>query len=529
MDLDRIAFSNRATTAQCDSMMRGVTQAGETAVRASESFRVGLATHVRRFMAIPAMRSAGRALAAEQWPAVASAYWRVLQIDPSWTEIWVQYGNALKEAGELAQAAHAYRHATKVDRSCVEAWSMLAGLLASMGAHDEFLLAVEEMSTQLPPASIAPEDHAQYVAALTLRGELLLERSFAQARDSRSVDFRKAEAAFEIAATIAPGDARLQRLLYRARRGARAEVAGEEPTLVDSIRYLAFGTTSLCNASCIHCPTGKPETDHVPRKEMPLALLSKVLAGLTELNIIVTEQISFGLFGDGLVDKQVVERARIVRQYYPEVPLVINTNGAAFDEKKHSELRELDVTIGLHVESLIPDTYDRLMAPLRLSNVRSKIESILACFFGHVHVSIPVSRLNAPQLNAMREYFLSRGAHTVSFDPLSNRCRSDKGTFEALAFAPLRVRCAPDILDDLVVDCDGTVLFCCQDFQRQEPAGNLALQTVEEALLSISRHEMRRRLAAGDHHLSVTCSNCYADGGASTVAHAAITHSASKA
>ncbi len=138
-----------------------------------------------------------------------------------------------------------------------------------------------------------------------------------------------------------------------------------KPTLVDSIRYLSFGTTNLCNASGIHCPTGKAETDHLTQEEMSLGLLSKVLAGLRGLNIVITEQIGFGLFGDGLVDKQVVERAKIVRQCFPEVPLVINPNGAAFDKKKHRVLRDLNVTIGLHVESLIPGTYDHLMAPLR--------------------------------------------------------------------------------------------------------------------------------------------------------------------
>lgn len=159
-----------------------------------------------------------------------------------------------------------------------------------------------------------------------------------------------------------------------------------------------------------------------------------------------------------------VERAKIVRQYFPKVPLVINMNGAAFDEKKHRVLRDLNVTIGLHVESLTTHTYDHLMAPLRLSNVGPKIEGILACFFSHVPVSIPVSRLNASELYQMRDYFLGRGAHTVSFDPLFSRCRPDNSTCETLAFAPTRIRCEPEILDDLIIDCDGTVLLCCQDF-----------------------------------------------------------------
>ena len=329
---------------------------GRTAVCATRSPRVSLTTLARRVAAIPAMQSAKKALAASQWPAVASAYRRVLQIDPSRAEIWLQYGHALKEAGELTQAVDAYGCAIRADRSCAEAWLMLAGLLASMGAHDEFLVAVDEMPIHLPPEAVAPAHHADYAAALTLRGELLLKRTSTSGLGDQAADLRKAEESFGLATEILPDDGRLQRLLYRARRATRAGVISDKPTLVDSIRYVAFGTTNLCNASCVHCPTGKPETDHLVRKEMSLSLLSKVLEGLRDLNIVITEQIGFGLFGDGLVDKQVVERAKVVRQFYPEVPLVINTNGAAFDEKKHSALRDLNVTIGLHVESLIPST-----------------------------------------------------------------------------------------------------------------------------------------------------------------------------
>lgn len=224
----------------------------------SKNPRINLAALARRIAAVPAMRSAKRALVASQWPAVANAYWRVLQIDPSRAEIRVQYGHALKEAGDFAQAVCAHGGAINANLSCAEAWLMRAGLLASIGEHDQFLVAVDEMLIHLPQEAIAAEHHEQYVAALTLRGELLLKRLASSDRGDRATDHRKAEESFKLATAILPEDERLQRLLFRARRVTRAVAARDKPTLVDSIRYLNVGTTSLCNASCIHCPTGKP-------------------------------------------------------------------------------------------------------------------------------------------------------------------------------------------------------------------------------------------------------------------------------
>lgn len=112
----------------------------------------------------------------------------------------------------------------------------------------------------------------------------------------------------------------------------------------------------------------------------------------------------------------------------------------------------------------------------------------------------------------MKEYFLNRDAHTISFDPLFSRCRPDNNTFEDLVLAPIQVRCGLDILDDFIMDSDGTILLCCQDFQRRGPVGKPSIPTVEEALLSVRRHAMLQRVAAGKHDLNITCVNCYGDG-----------------
>jgi hypothetical protein len=146
-----------------------------------------------------------------------------------------------------------------------------------------------------------------------------------------------------------------------------------------------------------------------------------------------------------------------------------------------------------------------------------KVESLLETFRGRVHASVPVSRLNAPELSRIKRYFDGRGVIVVGFDPLSSRCRTDTTLFGTLAFEPLKVRCSPIVLDDLVIDCDGKVLLCCQDFQRREPIGDLAKESVAGVLAGIARHRARRRFASGEHDSFSTCAVCYTDGGCRTV------------
>ena len=275
------------------------------------------------------------------------------------------------------------------------------------------------------------------------------------------------------------------------------------------LRFVALGTTGTCNASCIHCPTGKAITAQAPRSTMPMEMFRTVIDGIVTEGLPV-DSLAFGLFGDGLVDPLVEERARYARERLPDVMIDINTNGAAFDAKRHGRLAE-DITIlSLHCESIRPETYDRLMTPLRAKNVFPKYEPILASF-PKVRVSVPVSRINLGDLEETRDWFMARGAYEVVFDPLASRCVEDPALFESLALAPLPIRCAPDIMNDLIVDCDGLVLSCCQDFERREPIGDLGRQSFTEMLADPRRAAFGAMLDEGRHGDAATCSRCNGD------------------
>ncbi len=286
-----------------------------------------------------------------------------------------------------------------------------------------------------------------------------------------------------------------------------AKPRGSSP---DRLGFIALGTTGLCNASCIHCPTGKLSTAHVPRVPMPMPLFRRIVDEIADLRLPITGQFALGLFGDGLVDPHVVERALHLRDRFPSTPIAINTNGAAFNRQRHAGLRAADVLIGLHCESIVPESFEALMQPLRLERLIPKYEQILEDFAGQVHVSIPLSRRNLADAAETRAWFEARGA-AVIIAAMASRCAEDRTVFDQLAFRPSPIRCSSAVLDDLVIDCDGMVLRCCQDFRRAEPIGSLTEQSLRELIFGRARQAHAEMLDRGGHAGSETCSRCFAD------------------
>ena len=301
------------------------------------------------------------------------------------------------------------------------------------------------------------------------------------------------------------------RLNAKLRQRLAAEHGVAPDDLPSAIRFIAFGTTGVCNASCIHCPTGKPETAHVPRITMPMPLFDRIVRQVAELHLSIGMQISFGLFGDGLVDPLVLDRVRLVRRLLPDAKLSVNTNAAAYNPKKHQAIFEQTSVIAVHCESLRPEVYDVLMAPLRLKNVQPKIEAILRDFSGKVHVSVPLSRRNRDEVPEIVSWFRDRGAAEIQIDALSSRCSTDRTLFDSLALRPQLVRCEPEIAEDLIIDCDGKVMICCQDFRREEPIGDLSRETLLQTLLSVERRKLRQQFTDFRHAERTTCARCYGD------------------
>jgi GT2 family glycosyltransferase/tetratricopeptide (TPR) repeat protein len=78
-----------------------------------------------------------RARSARQWPVAARFYRRALDRNPDNPPIWVQYGHALKEAGDAAAAARAYRAALSYAPGVADTHLQLGHALKLQGKTEE--------------------------------------------------------------------------------------------------------------------------------------------------------------------------------------------------------------------------------------------------------------------------------------------------------------------------------------------------------------------------------------------------------
>jgi FkbM family methyltransferase len=279
---------------------------------------------------------------------------------------------------------------------------------------------------------------------------------------------------------------------------------------VDRLRFVFIGTTSICNASCAQCPTNKELTRHLPRKVMAWDLFEKLIREIRDLKLAIDGHLSFGLYAEPLLDPLVLKRAALVKEYLPNVRLVITSNGGPLTEELARDLGRHVDNFSIHVEALSPALYHELMFPLHAEQVFPRVERLIQVCGKPVWIVCPTHKKNVHEVKALQQYWLARGAARVMLATFSNRCTDSLRAAE-FALAPTPGACREDIAYDLTVDWDGAVLACCQDFLKRNQIGDLRHESLREVLSNPARNELFDKLHAGRWDDFVTCKNCRFD------------------
>ena len=280
------------------------------------------------------------------------------------------------------------------------------------------------------------------------------------------------------------------------------------------IRGIVIGTTGVCNASCLHCPTNKPSR-RMPQGRMSMELFSKIVNELAKASY--RGNILFGLFGEPLDDPFLVQRLKLIKEKLPRTEISIATNAGLFDEGKHSEIVDLADIIAVHVESASPEVYNRIMDPLKADRVFPRVISLikLAQKKGRNNITLtaPIHKENILDADRIRQIFEPAGNFGLDFTPISNRAW-DEGPFFEMALAPVGIACRPSqIQDQLIIDWDGAVLPCCLDFSKSMTLGNLNESTIEEVFANKAWQDMFETFQRGEWSRKSACAQCRADDG----------------
>jgi radical SAM protein with 4Fe4S-binding SPASM domain len=257
----------------------------------------------------------------------------------------------------------------------------------------------------------------------------------------------------------------------------------EEGGPMASLITIELNITELCNRKCVFCPRVDPAVYPNRNLNMEVATAEKIADDLAR--IAARCRISFSGFGEATLHRRLTDIIRSIRQRLPDNVIETNTNG---DRLTGAKIREL---FAAGLTNLYVNLYD---GPEQLP----KFEAM----FAEAGIDPQFWKLRPHWMGAMESYGLTLNNRSGTLNqpeigvvplgkPIENRC-----------FYPFY---------KMLVDWNGDVLFCSNDWGREIVVGNVLEQRVDEIWLSDAMLEIRRRLAAGDRSRS-PCSKCSVDG-----------------
>ena len=173
------------------------------------------------------------------------------------------------------------------------------------------------------------------------------------------------------------------------------------PTIA-GLREVILGTTGVCNASCVHCPTNKKHFS-MAHGRMSDALFFEIVAELKAGGF--RGNLFLGLFAEPLEDPNLIDRLKFIRKELPDCAVLLPTNAALFDPVRHAEIFNYVNTLSVHVEAMDPDVYGHLMHPLKLDRVLPKVRQMIDLAKlggGRMELTTPVHKGNLSELRRFR-------------------------------------------------------------------------------------------------------------------------------
>ncbi len=277
-----------------------------------------------------------------------------------------------------------------------------------------------------------------------------------------------------------------QKDFMKYRRTQEASViasVGDSSNPLHSIMTVEVNTTELCNRTCVFCPRSDPEVYPNRKLHMSVETASKVAQDLASFGY--KGRVSFSGFGEPLLNKSLPDLVRTVRKHLPDSILDTNTNGDRLTVAAIQELYDAGLT------AIYVNLYDG-------PEQRPVFEDLFA-------------KAGAdPERYRLRPHW---GGPDEEYGLILNN-RSGLVTWEESGMAelhePIKHPCYYPFSRALI-DWNGDMLLCTNDWGRAVIAGNVHKQHLAEIWMSERMLEARRKLMKGDRHHK-PCDKCNVNG-----------------
>lgn len=249
--------------------------------------------------------------------------------------------------------------------------------------------------------------------------------------------------------------------------------------LLSSLIAVELNTTELCNRTCSFCPRVDPKIYPNQNLHMNLVTAEKIARDLADFSY--KGRVTFSGYGEPLLNKTILEIISIFRRFLPNNTLETNTNGDTLTPNKIKELFSAGLSyifINLYDGEFQRKKFDEMMAEAGIS---SSFYNLRDHWVGEA--------LNFGLVLNNRS-----GMVDLKVDGSKNP-EELRGSQCYLPFFKM------------MIDWDGNVIFCSNDWGRVNLIGNVHKSHVKDIWLSKEIQIFRDSLAKGDRDFA-PCNTC---------------------
>jgi radical SAM protein with 4Fe4S-binding SPASM domain len=241
---------------------------------------------------------------------------------------------------------------------------------------------------------------------------------------------------------------------------------------------IEISESGMCNRTCSFCPRSDPDYNHV-NEFISFMLIEKLGRELKDLSF--KNRILFSGFVEPLLDKNLFEKIKLLKEYLPFSKIELNTNGDVLNMKRLKKLFDngLDVIlVSVYDSKEDADKFEKLCLDANLKDDQFVIRH--RYYSEEKDFGITLSNRAGMMKNA--EFKID----TLS-EPLDSPCYYPSYTF--------------------FLDYQGDVLMCPHDWGKKLILGNLNKSKFSEIWYSKKAIFIRKKLNAGDRKIK-PCDIC---------------------
>jgi radical SAM protein with 4Fe4S-binding SPASM domain len=269
---------------------------------------------------------------------------------------------------------------------------------------------------------------------------------------------------------------------------------------------LDIGTTNACNSNCVMCP-------HHLLKEigfMDMNLYKKIIDNCASFGI---KNITLSFFGEPLLDQTIIEKIEYAKSEGLIVGFYSNASLLKPDISKRLIGSGLDA-MTISFDAYSKEIYEKIRVGLKFDETSENLTNFMK-MRKELGLKKPLVSLVLVELDENRKEikkFYSKWKKVVDSINIINQRNwagnLDKDSKKSFHFKAQKRWPCSFIWQKLIVDWNGDVLLCCDDWNHREVLGNLKNQKIEDIWFGDRLKQIRTYHLNGEFDKIPLCQGC---------------------